>query len=310
MPGEFKIIERLRKAAGRPSGSLLLGIGDDCAAFRPAPGFETLATSDMLIEGVHFRVSQGLGAVGYKSMAANISDILACGGEPLYALAAVGLPAKGAMRTALSLYSGMRKCADKFGVKIIGGDTVRSDKLVISITAIGEAAVGKTVTRSGAKPGDYILVTGDLGNGAAALKQNKAWLPPLRPQLSSKLCGRSLVSSMIDISDGLSSELYHLCEESGTGALIYEELVPVSKAALNLAGGIRRRALSAAFLGGEDYELLFTVPAECLGTALKLGRKYSKLSVLGRMLPVRQGVKIFCSGKAKVIPRGGYDAFY
>ncbi len=309
MPGEFKIIERIRKAAGRPSGALVLGIGDDCAAFRPSPGCETLSTSDMLVEGVHFRLSQGLPAVGYKSMAANISDILACGGKPLYALAAVGLPEKGAMRTALSLYSGMRKCADKFGVRIIGGDTVRSDKLVISITAIGEAAGGKTVTRSGAKPGDYIIVSGELGNGSAALKKNKAWLPPLRPELSFELCGRSLVSSMIDISDGLSSELYHLCEESGTGALIYEELVPVSKAALNISGGIRRRALSAAFSGGEDYELLFTVPAEFLGTALKLGRRHAKLSVLGRMLPARQGVKLFGSGKMKVLPRGGYDAF-
>ena len=309
MPGEFKIIERLRKAAGRPSGALVLGIGDDCAAFRPAPGFETLATSDMLVEGVHFRLSQGLSAVGYKSMAANISDILACGGKPLYALVAVGLPEKGAMRAALSLYSGLRKCADKFGVEIIGGDTVRSEKLVISITALGEVASGKAVTRGGARPGDYILVSGELGNGAAALKKNLAWLPPLRPELSQALCGRGLVNSMIDVSDGLSGELYHLCEESNTGALIYEELVPLSKAALKLSGGNRRMALPAAFFGGEDYELLLSVPAKFLGTALKLGRKKSKLTVIGRMLPARQGVKVYGGGKAKVLQRGGYDAF-
>ena len=310
MAGEFKIINKIRKISVRPAGRLVLGIGDDCAAFRPKRGFDTLATTDMLVEGVHFRVSQGLAAVGYKAMAANISDILACGGRPLYALAAVGLPEKAAMQSALALHKGLRKCADKLGVKIIGGDTVRADKLVISITVLGEVASGETVTRSGAKAGDYILVTGELGNGAAALKLNKAYLPPLRPELSRELCGRGIVSSMIDVSDGLSSELHHLCEESGTGALIYEELVPVSKAAVFLSSGKRSRSLAAAFSGGEDYELLFTVPAEFLGTALKLGRKHSRISLIGMMKPRRFGVKLFSEGRTKRLPLGGYDAFF
>jgi thiamine-monophosphate kinase len=274
-----------------------VGPGDDCAVIRLGR-VKVLLTTDMLIEGRHFRRDwMSPEEIGAKAMLVNLSDIAAMGGDPRFALLSVGLPRSFSVSEADRLFRGMREVARKNGVTIVGGDTNAADRLIVNVTLIGEATAGRVLTRSGAREGDFIYVTGTLGDAALALRARRHRLPPCRIKIGKKLARDRRVHSLIDLSDGLAGDLRHILEASGVGAEIDRGAVPVSPGFLE---GAKRLGLDPDRLklaGGEDYELLFTaspplpskidgVPITKIGTILpkrfglrwidSQGRRYSK----------------------------------
>lgn len=262
--GEFGFLETLLPAL--PGGrGIVVGPGQDCA--RVHGQGDSLLTIDSLVEGTHFR-REWLSPyqLGWKSFMVNASDIAAMGGRPRFALVNLAVAASYPAAALRRLQSGIVAAADKFGARVVGGNLTRAAQLAVTIALIGDAPQ-RQVTRQGAEPGDRIFVTGDLGDAAFAVHQLSAGRPPpasmLRrfqtptPRLEAGriLVERSLASAMIDVSDGLSQDLGHICRESRVGAVIHAESVPRSATARRL-----RVETSVALTGGEDYELLFTVP--------------------------------------------------
>jgi len=295
---EFDFIKRLRERSGRSvAGSSLLmsGIGDDAAVFSVGQGKQQIVTTDLLVEDIDFRLaSTRPDLLGHKALAVSLSDIAAMGAAPRYSLLSIGLPEE-IWRTDFPhrFYEGLFGLADRYEVTLIGGDISRShEKIVIDSIAIGNCSSGKAVLRSTARPGDHIFVTGTLGGAAAGLRLmergarlrgeatedheteietqriNDLLLRQLRPEArvgwGILLGEQELATAMIDLSDGLSSDLNHLCDESGVGATIEASRLPIDPAVSELSG---RRALDPLILalnGGEDFELLFTVKPENL----------------------------------------------
>lgn len=286
--GEFGLIDRL--AAGLEKGSnasTLRGVGDDCAVLR-YDGSEVLVTTDLLLEGVHFDLTYvPLKHLGYKAVTVNLSDIYAMNGRPRQIVVGLGVSQRFAVEHLEQLYEGMRLACSIYGVDLVGGDTTASRQgLVISITAIGEVAPGKAVGRDGAHDTDLICVSGDLGAaymGLQLLEREKvagAGQPDFQPDFAGKeyLIERQLKpearkdiveafdkagivpTAMIDVSDGLSSELLHLCRRSDVGCRVYEDRIPIDYQTALMAEELGMNLVTAALNGGEDYELLFTVP--------------------------------------------------
>ena len=269
--GEFDYIAWLRRQT--PSfPRVLVGPGDDCAVLEapspptPLPEREErkkarpwLVTTDMLLEGSHFVLAEaGPRRVGRKAMAVNLSDIAAMGGKPIAAFVSLGLPRGNAGAIAEELYLGMREVADAFDTAIAGGDTNTWDGgLVVSVTVMGEPGPQGPILRSGAKPGDWLFVTGPLGG--SILGKHLDFVPRVKEAAS--LQEHARVHAMIDISDGLSADINHLCEESGCGAILIAEKIPISDAARILSG--TKSPLDHALSDGEDFELAFAVdPAD------------------------------------------------
>lgn len=277
--GEFGLIQAIsrlikesRDECSPAWQQLTIGIGDDAAAWRAEPGI-TLATTDCLIQSVHFTLdTTGWYELGWKAMAVNLSDIAAMGGRPRYALVALELPAETEVEDVMALYRGLLRLGHEHGVAIVGGDTNSADRVLISLAVTGQSGES-LLTRSAARPGEVVAVTGCLGAAAAGWRLLKEKRPategdtPLRqafltphPRLAE---GELLVSegvrAAIDISDGLVADLGHICQESGVGALIEVARVPQHPAARRLFG---EEALGLALSGGEDYELLFTTSRE------------------------------------------------
>jgi len=247
--GEFGLINSVKKYQC-PTSFVVHGIGDDAAVLQLDAGRYQLFTTDMLIEGVHFTRHAPAKLVGHKALACNISDIAAMGGLPTCAVVSIGLSPKLTVRYVQDLYSGMSALAAQFNVSIAGGDTVRSDKLVINIALLGEVEKKCLVLRSGAKPGDMIFVTGPLGNTLRSGK-HLDFMPRIKE-------ARFLVeyfrpTAMMDISDGLAGDLAHILKASGVGALLESDMIPINPGA----------TLASALTGGEDFELLFTIPSTC-----------------------------------------------
>jgi len=258
--GEFELIDWIR-ARSQASGRTVLGIGDDCAVLRLTPGAETLVTTDMLMDGRHFRLDQdGPVAVGYKALGVNLSDIAAMAGLPVAAVVSVALPRDRAVAVAQGLHTGMLPLAKRFGVDLVGGDTNAWDgPLVISVTLLGEATARGPVRRSGAQPGDAILVTGPLGG---SLKGRH--LRP-EPRIAEALALHAVapIHAMIDISDGLTSDLGHILEESGNlGAILDPGAIPIHPDARASSIDDGRSPLDHALNDGEDFELCLVVPPE------------------------------------------------
>lgn len=254
MTGEFEFIDWIRDrtpAAGR----VLVGPGDDCAVLEPGRS-PLLVTTDMLMDGTDFVLEEvGARRVGRKAMAVNLSDIAAMAGEPVAAVVAVALPRHS--NIAEELYLGLRETADAFGVPIVGGDTNSwNGPLVISVTAFGES--DRPVLRNGAKPGDWLFVTGPLGGSILGHHLDFA------PRVREALLLRSSVElhAMIDISDGLSQDLHHILTESRCGAELDAAAIPISDAARTLAARTGKSPLEHALCDGEDFELVFAVSAE------------------------------------------------
>ena len=323
--GEFGLIERIRKTAPRGAKGLRVGIGDDSAVFAPSPGAELLATSDMLLEGVHFDLgTTDLYSLGWKSAAVNLSDIAAMCGMPRFCLTSLGIPASLTAEDVGEFYRGLNACLKRYRTALTGGDTCRSlSGLVISVTLLGEAAKGRVVVRSGARPGDLLYVTGTLGGSAAGLELLKkrgkgrgtrgtgaeqklieGHLRPV-PRIAEGLRLAAVASAMIDVSDGLSSDLAHLCEESGVGAEVFADRVPLSKE-LRSAKGLKRPAIEYALSGGEDYELLFTVPRAKLVKfrSLRIGA-----TEIGRIMDGSNAVLAEKDGRTLPLMPSGYDHF-
>jgi thiamine-monophosphate kinase len=268
---ERKLIERIRHLAGSKSSTVLQrGIGDDCAVLRPPRGHELLLTTDFSMEGVHFRREwHSAEAVGHRCLARGLSDIAAMGGVPLAAFLSLALPAGLPQEWVDGFLRGFTRLAKKFQTPLAGGDTAQSpDGVLADIVVLGSAPRGKAVPRSGARVGDDIYVTGSLGSGIAVLRkleaqarsqparscsaaERKHFYPIPRVETGRWLREQKLVSAMIDISDGLSTELSHICEESRVGAWISQAAIPVAPGA----------TLHDALHGGDEYELLFTAPS-------------------------------------------------
>ena len=291
--GETGLIERLAK--------YVKGIGDDCAVIRISKKKYLLITIDMLLEDVDFKLKEATPyQIGWKSLACGLSDIASMGGAAKYAVVSLGLPGKLSVEFVDGLYRGIKALAKRFDVEIVGGDTNASKKLVIDVAVLGFIQPDRLTLRSGAKPGDIICVTGVLG-GSYKSKRHLTFVPRLNEARS--LVKNFRITSMIDISDGLSTDLNHIAKESGVGACVYEELIPLSKDAKNV---------SAALNEGEDFELLFTMPLrEARRLARKgLGSNGVKITQIGEILDKKIGVKIITSdGRVKDLKSKGFSHF-
>lgn len=319
--GEFGLISRIREMLGGMPSSVVLGPGDDTAVFRPEQGRELLLTTDAMAEGVHFdRSYMPLESIGWKSLAANISDIAAMGGRPLYAVVSLGIPRDWTQADAELLVSGMLRCGEACGCTIVGGDiSAVSGGAFIVIALTGDVAAGRAVRRSGAAAGDLVCVTGVLGGSRTGLEVlqsggssdaypvsvGKFLEPQPRTKESEFVISRNTVSAMIDISDGLSSEIHHLCDCSGTGCLISSADLPVSPEAETWARRCGRDALEYALHSGEEYELLYTVRGRH-GGGFPQG---PGLSVIGEIRPADEGIQISVAGIKKPLPAAGWDHF-
>jgi thiamine-monophosphate kinase len=258
--GEFALIDWIR-ARSPTTGRTVLGIGDDCALLSLAPGVETLFTTDMLMDGRHFRLDRdGAEAVGYKALGVNLSDIAAMAGVPVAAVVSVALPRQRAVAIAQGLHAGMLPLAERFGVDLVGGDTNAWDgPLVINVALLGEATARGPVRRSGAQAGDAILVTGPLGGSL----KGRHLRPEPRIAEALALHAAAAIHAMIDISDGLTSDLGHILEESGNlGAVLDPGAVPVHPDARLSSADDGRTPLDHALNDGEDFELCLVVPPE------------------------------------------------
>jgi len=285
--GEFGLIERINQQFTPVLPQTIKGIGDDAAVIDTGTDEYTLVSTDLLIEGVHFDLSYApLKHLGYKAVAVNVSDIAAMNGTPRQITVSIGLSNRFSVEAIDELYAGIQTACEAYKVDLVGGDTSSSRSgLVLSVTAIGTVNKNKIAYRNGAQPNDVICVTGDLGAAYLGLqlleREKREFLenPNMQPQLEDKayLVGRQLKpeartniiydlkdadvipTSMIDVSDGLASEILHLCQQSGTGAQIFEEHIPVADETFLTADEFKLSPLTAALNGGEDYELLFTI---------------------------------------------------
>lgn len=286
--GEFGLIDRLTKDLPHHNPSTVRSVGDDAAVLRYPGDVDELVTTDLLVEGVHFDLTyMPLKHLGYKAAVVNFSDIYAMNGHPRQIVVSLAISSRFAVEHLEELYAGIRLACDIYGVDLVGGDTTASRSgLVISITCIGEAAPDAVVTRDGAKDTDLICVSGDLGSaymGLQLLEREKVaskGIKDFQPEFGGKeyLIERQLKpearrdivtalaeagikpTAMMDISDGLSSELLHICKQSDTGCRIYEERIPIDYQTAIMAEELGMNLFTAALNGGEDYELLFTVP--------------------------------------------------
>jgi thiamine-monophosphate kinase len=245
--GEFGLIDRLSRLLKIGRG-VICGIGDDAAVLKVDGKKRLLMTADMLVEGVHFIRKMPARSIGWKAMACSISDIAAMGGIPKFAVVSIGLPLKTDVKWAQDLYAGMEAVSRKFGVSIVGGDTVQSKKIVINVALTGEADAKDVVLRSGAKPGDVIFVTGKLGN---SFKSGRHLKFNPRAAEAQYLVKNFKIHSMIDVSDGLAADLGHILKASHVGAILDAKAIPLYSDA----------KLENALHDGEDYELIFTVGA-------------------------------------------------
>ncbi len=322
--GEFELIARL--TAGLETRTVSdTGIGDDCAIIDPGMGSSTLllATCDSQVEGVHFTLKTSLPEqIGRKALAVNLSDIAAMGGEPRYALVSLVLPAELPLETLDGIYAGLRNEALRYGTTIIGGNITsagRSDQLIIDITALGSVERGRALLRSGAQVGDVLCVTGSPGNSAAGLYSLLHALHPSADYSQEDLTvvrhahttptprvqegrvlsqfGPKIVTSLLDISDGLSGDLGHICERSKVGARINLAALPMSQAMRRLAKMAGKEPEQWALHGGEDYELLFTVSAGYEQDVVNAVEQATSthVSIIGSIVPAVDGMRLLYS---------------
>jgi len=251
--GEFELINWIRQRTPADS-RVLVGPGDDCAVLRPG-AVPWLVTTDMLLDGSHFVLAEvNPERVGRKTMAVNLSDIAAMAGRPLAAVVSLGLPRQCGPALPEALFSGMRQLCDAFDTALVGGDTNSwTGPLCLSVTLLGEVTGGRPVLRSGARPGDWLLVTGALGG--SILGKHLDFTPRVRE--AQLLHSQVDLHAMMDISDGLSADLQHICAESGCGAILRAASIPISPAALSMMDSLS--PLEHALGDGEDFELLIAV---------------------------------------------------
>ena len=331
--GEFGLIHHLTKNIELQNASSVLGVGDDAAVIDHF-GKQTVITTDMLIEGVHFDLAYTpLKHLGYKSVVVNLSDIYAMNATPTQITLSIGISSRFCVEALDEFYDGVYAACEEYGVDLIGGDTCSSQKgFIVSVTAIGEITNDKIVQRSTAQKGDLICVSGDLGGAYIGLlfleREKKIFLesPQIQPDLENEqyVIGRLLKpkarkdifeffesqnilpTSMMDISDGLSSELLHICQKSGVGCMIYEEKIPIAEDSKKAAYKFEIDPTACALSGGEDYELLFTIKQEDY-EKITLNEQ---ISVVGYITEAEEGTIIKTKGgNTHKITAQGWNAF-
>lgn len=309
---EKKLIQQIRRMA-RGGESVLTGIGDDCAVLRLPPGLDLLVTTDFTIEKVHFRRDwHRPELVGRRCLTRGLSDIAAMGGKPQAAFLSLAVPSDLPQKWVDRFLKGLLDLAEEFKLPLAGGDTAQSaGGIQADIVVVGSVPKGKAVLRSGAKPGERIYVTGELGGSAAALARLveskpvgaeyfRHFRPQARVAVGQRLRQRGVASAMIDLSDGLSTDLEHICQESHVGAEIEAEAIPRAQVGV----GKKRVALEFALHGGDDYELLFTsaaaVPSQVAGV---------RVTRIGRTTQSAGMRLIGADGKQQPLQAGGWEHF-
>jgi thiamine-monophosphate kinase len=287
-------------------------VGDDCALLRPNAGLELAVTTDMLVEGRHFAAHAAPRSLGHKALAVNLSDLAAIGAAPRWALLALGLPS--ADEAWLEQFSaGFFALAERFGVELVGGDTTRAPLRTISIVALGEVPADVALYRSAAKPGDDIWVSGELGGAALALHRpeiseaaRRLHEPEPRIELGERL--RGLGHAAIDLSDGLAGDLRHILERSHVGATVEYTRIPRLAAFAALGDPALER--DCVLSGGDDYELLFTVPAARRDAVASLAQELAlPLTRIGSIVPGKAELVVRDARGEAMAFRGGYDHF-
>jgi thiamine-monophosphate kinase len=313
MAGERSLIRQIRKmAAALPNKAVKKGIGDDCAVLRLKPGFELLVTTDLCIEDVHFRRAwHPPVVVGHRCLARGLSDIAAMGGEPMACFLSLGNPADLPPTWVNGFLRGLLTLA-RYKVQLAGGDVSFAPLITADIIVIGQVPSGTAILRSGAKPGDRIYVTGALGGSAATLKQlyagktikptksNPHFYHNPRPEVGTFLRKSRLATAMIDMSDGLSVDLTHICDESGVVAILSSDKIPIGKNA----------NLELALHGGEDYELLFTAPKRAKVPSRIAGIAVTQIGEIGNRKDYSSAIQILGeNGKVRPLPQHGWEHF-
>jgi thiamine-monophosphate kinase len=331
--GEFGLIEHLTREGETTQAGTLLSVGDDAAVIDHF-GKQTVITTDLLLEGVHFDLMYTpLKHLGYKAVAVNLSDLCAMMATPTHITVSIGISNRFSVEALDEFYSGIYAACERYGVDLVGGDTSTSVKgFVISITAVGEVKPDAFVSRSGARPAELICVSGDLGGAYLGLqlleREKKIFLehPDVHPELTERayVVGRLLKpeprtdivswlqehevtpTSMIDISDGLSSELIHICRKSGVGCLIYDDKIPVHPDTKEAAEELHLSTITCALSGGEDYELLFTIRQDDYE---KVARNPG-IAVIGYITEAEQGMALQTkAGERHKLQAQGWNAF-
>ncbi|TXK75821.1 thiamine-phosphate kinase [Mesonia sp. K4-1] len=331
--GEFGLIDHLTRFVELYQPSTLKGIGDD-AAIIDHENFATVVTTDMLVEGVHFDLAyMPLKHLGYKAVMVNLSDIYAMNAEATQLTVSIAASNRFPVEALEELYAGITLAAKTYNVDVIGGDTTSSTSgLVISITALGKAEAEKITKRDGAKPNDLLVVTGDIGAaymGLQVLEREKqvfkvnpnaqpdlepySYLverqlkPEARKDISSLLAALEVQpTSMIDISDGLSSEIIHLCKNSKVGANLFEEKIPLDPAVISVCEEFNIDSTTIALNGGEDYELLFTVDQKDFDKI----KGNPNFTIIGHMTEEREGMHLVTRGNQKIPMKAqGWNTF-
>jgi thiamine-monophosphate kinase len=341
--GESGLIEKIRAILdfrvddATLNDALIVGVGDDAAAFLPTAQKLQLLTTDALAEGVHFDLTfTSLKHLGWKAMAANLSDIAAMGGVPRYATISLSLPQKISVEMVGELYRGAAAACKKYSCRIIGGDTTASSgNMFLSVALTGEVEREKLLTRAGAKPGDLLCVSGHLGASAAGLKilqrekerfrnsddpehfkpllepytpaLEKHLMPRPRLDISAILTGHCTVHAAIDVSDGLATEVHHLCKASGTGAEVFEHNLPVEAVTQKIAGETGTTPTALALYSGEEYELLFALDDN---EYARLESLTSDVTIIGRITGKEKGIQLVHEhGETAPLLAGGWEHF-
>lgn len=320
MKTEFEFIENIRRRFN------LAKIGDDCAVLPKDSKTDLVITADLLIEDIDFRLeSTRTEFIGHKALAVSLSDVAAMGAKPVWAMISIGIPQKVWQTDFVEeFYKGYLTLAKKYGVELVGGDVSKTpDKIVIDSIVAGETKKGKAVLRSGAKPGDLIFVTGNLGGAAAGLKllQNgeryenskfkKLLLRQLKPNPQTEfgqiLGAKNLATSMIDLSDGISSDLSHTCRESKVGAKIFADKIPFQKNLGAVAESLAEK-LNFALHGGEDFELLFTVTPKKNFQLQNFAEKFS-FHHIGEITANAEIIELIYPNKTEILEPKGFRHF-
>ena len=324
--GESGLIGQIRSRLSSEDERVLLGIGDDTAIIRTRPGWDALLTTDSMVEQIHFDLAYTpLDALGWKIMVINLSDIAAMGGTPVCAVISLAIPGTWSIEMIDRLYQGVQEAGRTYVCPVAGGDTVRVPRdSMITVTVLGEVESGRAIRRSGACPGDCLCVTGPLGKARTGLEAlaagnnnpaysaaRKHFLKPV-PHLdvSRQLVQYGGVTSMVDISDGLSMEIHHLCEESGTGCRVDSEQIPVAAEARNWCAERNRPLIPHVMESGEEYELLFTMRPEAFNRLQKNAcNGVSPIWKIGEICDPSEGICLVGDDGVFSLDKKGWDHF-
>lgn len=329
--GEQRLIERIVSLASRrqvPDPAIVVGVGDDAAAIDTGRGPYLLLTTDVLVADIHFMPGTDPRFIGYKAVAASVSDIAAMAGTPRYLLITIGAPAETDVSYIDGLYDGILEAAQGFGIELVGGDTTASAVFFVSAALTGDVPPELLKRRSDAAPGDLILVTGSLGGSAAGLEFLKRPDIELPDEVSSRVVGRHVsplprlkeariaaasgAHAMEDVSDGLATELNHIAQASNAGVVIDAARIPIDNATSQAAAALGADALSLALFGGEDYELVLTAPPETASHLMELvtSETGTQLTSIGHVTSDRGRLTLIGrDGSVTQIARRGYEHF-